>query len=76
MPLMGAEREELPLPPRGDLVDARLREEIELLTRVIDLVADYPSHLTTGQIDTILDVGPTQQVPERRRRRPRPRRHA
>ena len=71
---MTAEREDLPQPPRGDLIDARLREEIELLTRVIDLVADYPTHLTTGQIDSILDVGPTQQPPGRRRRRRR--RHA
>ncbi|MBC9821015.1 hypothetical protein [Terrabacter sp. MAHUQ-38] len=68
---MGAEREELPLPAGGDLVDARLREEIELLTRVIDLVADYPTHLTTWQIDALLDVGRPHDLPERRRRRRR-----
>ncbi|MFC7597394.1 hypothetical protein ACFQU3_18890 [Terrabacter sp. GCM10028922] len=69
---MGAEREELPQPRSGDLIDERLREEIELLTRVIDLVADYPNHLTAWQIDALLDVGRPHELTGRRRRRRRP----
>lgn len=68
---MGAERQQVP-PPRGsDLIDERLREEIELLMRVIDVVADYPHHLTTWQIDALLDVGRSQRMTGRRRRRRR-----
>ncbi|MBC9820117.1 hypothetical protein [Terrabacter sp. MAHUQ-38] len=43
-------------PPRHDLVDDQLLEEIELLVDVIARVAEHAAYLSTDEVDSVLGL--------------------
>ncbi|WP_374971326.1 hypothetical protein [Terrabacter sp. BE26] len=64
-----------PAPPRHDLVDHQLLEEIELLDDVISRVAEHAGYLSSDEVDSALGLpgcahgsfrGPEDMVASRR----------
>ncbi|GAB3888756.1 hypothetical protein GCM10028802_41530 [Terrabacter terrigena] len=50
-------------PPRRDLVDDQLLEEIELLAEVITQAAGHPGPLSQDEVDAVLGLSPPWRGP-------------